>query len=97
MSTDLLFAKDVIRSRRRELRISQEDLARSVGIHSAVHISLIEAGRRSVPPEKAATIAEVLGVDKVEFCELVLFEHYPQLYSVFFGSGRPPAPKVLNS
>jgi len=97
MSPDLVFAKDVIRSRRRVLGLNQADLANAVGLRSAEHVSMIEAGRRSVPPNKAAAIAAALGVDKMAFCQLVLFERYPELYNALFGSARPPAPRVLNS
>jgi transcriptional regulator with XRE-family HTH domain len=97
MTADLVFVKDVIRTRRKVLGLNQTDLARAVGLQSAEHISLIEAGRRSVPPEKAPTIAAAIAVDRMTFCKLVLFERYPQLYAALFGAERPSAPKVLNS
>jgi transcriptional regulator with XRE-family HTH domain len=55
----------VIRERRRQLDLTQEDVARSIKI-SLVHFSNVEAGKRHPSEEIVAKLANVLGLDPGE-------------------------------
>ncbi len=59
-----LFGK-VVRQRRRELRLSQEDLGYRSGLHRT-YISEIERGRKSPSLRAMVAIAEALGVNVSE-------------------------------
>ena len=59
---------NAVRSRRNDLDISQEDLARMSGLHRT-YLGAIERGERNVSLATLEVLAEGLGVDPVEILE----------------------------
>lgn len=53
----------IIRARRKELGMTQEELAFKIGYKSKVAINKIEKGERKLPSDKLNITAEVLGID----------------------------------
>jgi transcriptional regulator with XRE-family HTH domain len=61
--------------------ITQEELANKLGLsHSA--ISAIEVGRSSLPPERLADVADILGVDRQDFSKTYLRWTNPWVYQL---------------
>ena len=67
-----------IQSRRLELDLSQEDVARAVGC-SKVFISSLESGRAGVPSTKCGALAAVLKVRRGQIVD-VMMRDYRRLY-----------------
>jgi HTH-type transcriptional regulator/antitoxin HipB len=53
---------DVVRNRRRELGLTQEELAGVIGVHR-VFVSQFEGGKRSVRFDSALRLLQALGLD----------------------------------
>jgi transcriptional regulator with XRE-family HTH domain len=75
---------DLIRQRREQLGLSQTKVARRVGIGSPEFIGMLETGKRPVPLDRVPAIAEVLHLDRLRFCKLVLAERNPVFYHAVF-------------
>lgn len=52
----------IVRERRRELGLSQEDLAGVIGVHR-MFVSQLEAGKRSMRLESVLRLVQALGLD----------------------------------
>lgn len=77
--TENLPLKDLIRKRRQELGITQNDIAKAVGVTSPDFICLVEKGVRRLDLDRIPTLAELLRVDPAELCALALGEQFPML------------------
>jgi len=77
---------EFIRTRRRELRLSQRDLVRALGYKSAVSISDVEIGRTRVPFRRMYQYADILKIPRDEFVRFVVGE----LQGSPKASTRPP-------
>ena len=67
-----------IRARRRELSLTQADVARSCGLASCDFIGLVEAGHRRLQLERIPRLAEVLEVHPRFLCLLALRSWSPR-------------------
>jgi transcriptional regulator with XRE-family HTH domain len=81
--------RDIIRARRRELHLTQSDVAHGLGFLSPEFISMCESGRRAVELNKIPKLAEILRLDPVNLCRLALTEAAPLMAIALFG--RSPA------
>ena len=60
---------DIIRNRRNELGITQEDMAKKLGYTDRSSIAKIESGGVDISYSKIIAIANILGLDPVSFFE----------------------------
>ena len=67
-----------IRTRRRELSLTQADVARSCGLASCDFIGLVESDRRRLQLERIPRLAEVLEVEPRFLCQLALCSWSPR-------------------
>jgi DNA-binding XRE family transcriptional regulator len=74
-----------IADRRRELRLTQGILAQQLGV-TQHFVYLVEAGRRPIPPERATEIADLLLLNRADFCRALVHEQLPDLYEGLFGN-----------
>ena len=70
--------REIIRARRKELGMSQEELALAAGYKERSAISRIERGLLKVSPEKAMDIAHALGMNPTDFFEHKHLEENPK-------------------
>ena len=94
MSQPILL-KDVIRTRREELGLSQIELARVLGIASGEFVSMVESGKRSFALNNIPRLAAALWLDAEDLCRVALHEAAPELYLATFGGTPPERPKPL--
>ncbi len=52
----------IIRARRKEIGMTQEELAKKLGYKSKVSINKIEMGERKIPSDKVGLVADALGI-----------------------------------
>jgi transcriptional regulator with XRE-family HTH domain len=81
-----------IKSRRYELGITQQEIAKTVGIASADYLSLVESGKRRLELDRIPLLASVLKVNPKELCQMALNESCPAMASVIFGTELVKAP-----
>jgi DNA-binding XRE family transcriptional regulator len=74
----------MLRSRRRELRLTQVDVARACEVTPEC-ITHWEAGRRHMELCKIPRLASVLQLDPPQLCALFLREFHPVFYDTLFG------------
>lgn len=75
-----------LRQRRLEANLTQNALAKLVGINYYTFISQLEAGKGRVPPDKYADFANALGVDVEDFTWAQLRFYEPEIYKLLHGS-----------
>jgi transcriptional regulator with XRE-family HTH domain len=80
----------LIRRRRRQLRLSQADLAQALRV-SPECIVLWESGRRRMDLSKLPRIAAALSLDPRELCARALAEFHPPVYASLFGDAGDSA------
>lgn len=68
--------KDLILRRRKELNLSQRDVARAMGMNSLDYIGMVESGIRRLDLERLKKISEVLELPLEKLVEL----HFRELY-----------------
>lgn len=76
---------DVVAQRRRDLQLTQAELAKRVGYSNSNFVSMLESGKSKVPLEKAGDIAAAIEVDPKWFVELLMRERYPEIAERLFG------------
>jgi transcriptional regulator with XRE-family HTH domain len=79
---------DYIADLRRRRGLTQLDVAKALGMRDAA-VSAIELGRNSLPPERMAALADVLGVNRREFAKQVTRHYNPWLFSMLFPKELP--------
>jgi len=72
-----------IRRRRRELSLTQQEVATRVGV-TADHITLVEGGYRRLDLDRIPDLADALRLDRTELCREALEERAPALYRELF-------------
>jgi transcriptional regulator with XRE-family HTH domain len=75
-----------IRDLRLAKAMTQDEVTEAVGWKNKQVLSGIEIGRTSVPTDRLASLAEVLGVELAEFAKQVLRYHVPWTYAALFGA-----------
>ena len=81
----------IIRARRRELDLTQEEVAKRIKVSQSL-VQLLESGKRSPRPEVIQPLAEVLGFD----ARLLFFLARPNARAIFSSSLMARKPGVLN-
>lgn len=61
-----------IRERRRELKLTQEDVMKALGYGSPISVSEVELGRVGVPYRRVYQYADVLRLPREEFADFVM-------------------------
>lgn len=79
---------DYIAELRRKRGLTQLDVAKALGMRDAA-VSAIELGRNSLPPERMADLADILGVNRVTFAKAVTRHYNPWLFSMLFPKELP--------
>ena len=74
---------DYIADLRLSRGLTQLDVAKALGMRDAA-VSAIELGRNSLPPERMAEMADILGVNRREFAKAVTRHYNPWLFSMLF-------------
>lgn len=76
-----------LRARREELKLSQTDLARQVGVTPEYYsfISQIENGRGKIPSERYLSWATALQIEPKGFVEKALKYYDPPVHRILFG------------
>jgi len=87
--------REIVRLRREELRLSQVELGRKLGIASGEFICMVEGGKRSFALNNIPRLADVLELDAKDLCHCAVSEAAPDLYRAMFGDTKPPRPKPL--
>ena len=77
-----------LRARRRELRLTQAEVANALRVTPEC-VTLWESGRRRVDIAKLPRIAAVLGVDPKELCDKALKEFYPEVFGTLSDAAVP--------
>jgi transcriptional regulator with XRE-family HTH domain len=73
-----------LRDRRRDVGITQADIARVLGLHNTQTVSQIEAGKARVPPARYVEYATALKMDPKDFVR-ELFRYYdPEAWRILF-------------
>jgi transcriptional regulator with XRE-family HTH domain len=70
---------ELIRSRRNELSLTQQEVAEKVGVKSGEYISLVESGVRNLDLDRIPRLAEALRVNSAMLARMALAEQYPLL------------------
>jgi len=85
-----LFHK-LIADRRRELGITQRQLAEKIGLTSNEYIAQVEGGKREMHPERIPLVADALFLNRRKVVMLYLYEQTPtnNVYRALFGSELP--------
>lgn len=76
------YPRRIVASRRRELSLTQTELAKRLGYPNANFVSQLESGKSKVPLNKVDEFAAALEIDKKWFAERLLEARYPRLASV---------------
>lgn len=93
--SEQVFMKDIIRTLREELGLSQRELGRALGIASGEFICLVESGRRHFALENIPGLAAVLCLVAEDLCRCALWEAAPTFYRTTFGDVMPTQPRHL--
>jgi transcriptional regulator with XRE-family HTH domain len=79
---------DYVAELRRKRGLTQLEVAKSMGMRDAA-VSAIELGRNSLPPERMAPWADILGVDRRQFAKHITRYYNPWLFSMLFPKEMP--------
>lgn len=74
MITKMESIGEIIKARREELKMSQEELAKQLGYKSRSSINKIETASQNLPIKKISKIAEVLGTDPYKIVNWSTYE-----------------------
>lgn len=74
-----------IRRAREKAGLTQQQVAKALGMDYYTMISQIELGKGRVPPDKLQMWAEVLGCDSREFGKKLLSYYDPYMWQLLFG------------
>ncbi|MCW2248519.1 transcriptional regulator with XRE-family HTH domain [Azospirillum fermentarium] len=81
---DLDTPGDIIGQRRKELHMTQTEIARKMGYRNPNFLSMMESGTSRVPLERCQEIADILEMDQIWFLQRVLADHFPGVASTLF-------------
>jgi DNA-binding XRE family transcriptional regulator len=77
-----------LKSIREKAELSQNDLAKKVGLEYYTMVSQIERGQARLPPDKQMTWATALRVDPQEFARTLLRYYDPYTWQILFGGRK---------
>jgi transcriptional regulator with XRE-family HTH domain len=86
---------DLLKKRRKDLGLTQKQVARALAINSTEIIAMVEAGGRRITLDKIPALADILLIDRVGLCKLAIQEFAPTVYQVFWGKEDASAPDEL--
>ena len=72
----------LLTSRRKELSLTQAELARRIGYKNSNFISMLESGASIIPLEKTSAIATALELEAKSLAAMLLKERFPDLANV---------------
>lgn len=82
-----------LRSLRENRKLTQRDLAESIGLRYYTFISQIESGQGRIPPDQYEAWATALGINSQEFVKTLMMYYDPYTYRLLFpgekGAGVP--------
>lgn len=81
-------AGEYVSNLRQRAGITQLEIAKALGMRDAA-ISAVEVGRNSLPPERLAAWADILGVNRREFAKTLLRSYDPWMFSALFPKELP--------
>jgi transcriptional regulator with XRE-family HTH domain len=82
---------DLIRNRRQELKLTQQQVADVLGV-TADFMSLVESGQRRLNLDHVALLAHALAIDPPYICRLALEERAPFFYAQLFADWESDYP-----
>lgn len=74
-----------IRERRESAGLTQQEVAKAVGLDYYTMVSQIELGKNRVPPDKLSRFAQALDCDPREFGKRLLQYYDPFMWQMLFG------------
>lgn len=77
-----------LKSVRERAELSQNDLAKRVGLEYYTMVSQIERGQARLPPDRQQAWAEALGIDPQEFVRTLLRYYDPYTWAILYGSQK---------
>ncbi len=77
-----------VKGLRERAELSQNDLAKLVGLDYYTMVSQIERGAARLPPDRQQLWAEALKVDPQEFVRTLLRFYDPYTWEILFGGSR---------
>jgi transcriptional regulator with XRE-family HTH domain len=91
--------KDLVKSQRVSLDLTQRDVARAMGMSSVDYIGMVESGIRRLDFERLPAIAQVLHLDLDQITEMTFRELYGKpdtqwLVDLMYGYDRSLAKKI---
>lgn len=86
-----------LRELREAANMTQQELARSLGMDYYTTVSGIELGRGRVPPDKIKDWARLLGVDQVVFAKRLLQFYDPYMWDALYGKGAKTSSETADS
>ena len=93
--------KDLVKSQRTNLNLTQRDVARAMGMSSVDYIGMVESGIRRLDFERLPAIAQVLHLDLDQITEMTFRELYGKpdtqwLVDLMYGYDRSLAKKIAH-
>src|SRR5688572_20229292 len=89
--------RHIIASRRHELKLTQAQVAKSLGITSPEYIGLLEKELRTLDFNKVPRLADALSLPREELTKIAFFEQFPLAYVALYGEKSPKEVKPLNA
>jgi transcriptional regulator with XRE-family HTH domain len=81
-------AGQYVKQLREAVPMTQQELAKAVGMDYYTTISQIERGQTRVPPDKIEPFAAALQVDPKTFAQRLLMYYDPHTWKILFGKPR---------
>jgi transcriptional regulator with XRE-family HTH domain len=85
---------DILKNRRKELGLTQQDIAAALRIRSPEFIGLVERGSRGLDLNRIPALAAILNVKADRLVETYINEVAPEAYKALVGRTGPTLPLV---
>ncbi|KAA0573410.1 helix-turn-helix transcriptional regulator [Azospirillum sp. Sh1] len=83
---DLVLPGEIVAQRRKELHMTQTEVAKKMGYRNPNFVSMMESNSSRVPIERCFELADILEMDRIWFLKRVLGDHYPQVSEELFSA-----------
>lgn len=81
--------RQVLRKRREDLGMTQQSVAKAIGVNSAGFVGMIEAGSRRLDLNRIPRLADVLQLSRKDLIRAALYEEAPTVSQILFGAELP--------